>query len=134
MLIIALIFLISLFAAAKVYYLTKENVKERILHNEFLKNISSKVKKSDIKEGYEFQANIVCRVLGTFFDQDDKYCITCPVIDEKLVGIPTIARVSDDLNVQFGDTQSKEMLIKGRTIYRDYLKNNRDKFLNIGDM
>lgn len=105
----------------------KKETEKRLLENKFVKNV---ILKSEINKGYKFSASITCTVLGTFFHEDDKYAITCPVIDNKLVGVPAVAKVTDESLVEYGNPVSSEMITKGLLIYRDFKKNNEKLFID----
>lgn len=96
-----------------------------------LEKESKKINKSDIKLGYNFSAEIDCKVLGTFYDEDDKYALTCPVIDQKIIPLPVITRIDDMANIKFGGKHTDIMLEKGRTIYQEYKANHKDEFLDL---
>ncbi len=99
-----------------------------------LKALEQPKKKTNIEKGYSFMAPIGCNVLGTFYEQDEKYCVVCPGIDNLLIPLPFIGRINDKNKIVFGAEMGKEILIKSRDIYQGFKTENKDKFLDMGEM
>ncbi len=68
-------------------------------------------------------------ILGTFYDRDKKFASICPLIGNKIIGIPHVVLVGDDEQLKWGIGEiSKDVKEKAANIYKQYKSENKDKF------
>ena len=68
-------------------------------------------------------------IMGTFYDRDKKFASICPLIGNKIIGIPHVVMIGDDEQLKWGTGEiTKDVREKATNIYKQYKSENKDRF------